>query len=189
MKPIPRVEDEALGAVVAVVFDVVVFEDAEGFGGVVGAVGVGGVEDVAEFVAGESVEAGETGVEFCAELGAAVGIERVGRGGQVKRVAGMGAVPGGGDILRPRSQIVRGVGEFQNARDDEGEIHFRVGGWREDGELLFDVILEMRATDFLAGNEIMNQAVLIAKQTGRQICRHLWEHQEERVAHCRSWHD
>jgi hypothetical protein len=53
---IPRFEDEALGAVVAVVFDVVIFEDAEGFGGVVGAVGVGGVEDVAEFVAGEAVE-------------------------------------------------------------------------------------------------------------------------------------
>ena len=59
-----------MGAVFAVFLEVFVFQDAEGFGGVVGAHDVGGVEDVAEVIAGEAVEAGVVGVEFGSELGA-----------------------------------------------------------------------------------------------------------------------
>ncbi|WP_287462285.1 hypothetical protein [Accumulibacter sp.] len=42
----------------------VVLEDAEGFGGVVGAHDVGGVENVAQFVTGEAVKASAGRVEF-----------------------------------------------------------------------------------------------------------------------------
>ncbi len=63
-----------MGAVFAVLAGFVVLEDAEGFGGVVGAHDVGGVEDVAEFVAGQAVEAGVVRVEFGAQLRAALGV-------------------------------------------------------------------------------------------------------------------
>ncbi|WP_197064825.1 hypothetical protein [Leptolyngbya sp. KIOST-1] len=56
-----------MGAVFAELFDVVVFEAAEGFAGEIGAVDVSGVEDVAEFVAGEAIEVGVVGIEFGAE--------------------------------------------------------------------------------------------------------------------------
>jgi len=83
-----------LGAVFAVLFDFVVFEDAEGFAGEVGAVDVGGVEDVAEFVAGEAVEVGVVGVEFGAEVGTTVWVP--GEGGKW----GVGSGEWGSDSVR-----------------------------------------------------------------------------------------
>lgn len=60
------------GWVWAIFFEFVVAEDAEGFAGEVGAVEVGGVEDVTQFVAGEAVEFGVVGIKFGADLGASV---------------------------------------------------------------------------------------------------------------------
>lgn len=57
-QPIPRLQHQPAGAVFAELAGFVVFEDAEGFGGVVVAVDVGGVENVAHLVAGQAVESG-----------------------------------------------------------------------------------------------------------------------------------
>ena len=70
---------------------------------------VGGVEDVAQFVAGQAVELGVVGVEFGAQQGTALGIPREGRA-VVAEVAGEGC------------EVVGGVGEFEDAGDDEVEI-------------------------------------------------------------------
>ena len=68
-------------AVLAKLAQLLVFEHAEGLAGVVGAQHVGGVEDVAQLVAGQAVEAGVIGVELGEQLGAALGVE--GEGGAV----------------------------------------------------------------------------------------------------------
>ena len=59
---VPGGEDEALGAVLAEFLEFIVLEDAEGLRGIVGAEQVGGIEDVAEVVAGEAIGAGVPGV-------------------------------------------------------------------------------------------------------------------------------
>ena len=79
--------------------DFLFLEDAEGFRGVVGALHVGGVEDVAQLVAGQAVGAGVEGVEIGAQVGAAVLVPR-------KRRAVMAQIAGEG------GEAVRGVGEF-----------------------------------------------------------------------------
>jgi len=56
-----------LGAVFSIFFDFVVFEDSEGFAGEVWAIDIGGIEDIAQFVTGESVKFGVFGIEFGAE--------------------------------------------------------------------------------------------------------------------------
>ena len=71
----PGVEDEAFGAVFAVLAEFVVFEDAEGFVDAAGATDVFGVEDVAHIFGVESVEVADDGIELCLEDGAAVGVE------------------------------------------------------------------------------------------------------------------
>jgi hypothetical protein len=53
-----------LGAVLAELADFVVLEHPEGFTGVIGRQQIGGIEDVAQFVAAEAVEVGVIGVEF-----------------------------------------------------------------------------------------------------------------------------
>jgi hypothetical protein len=62
-----------LGAVFAELLHLVVFEDTKGFAGEVGAVDVGGVEDVAEFVAGEAIEVDIVGINFGVENSAIYG--------------------------------------------------------------------------------------------------------------------
>jgi len=62
--PVPRLKDEAAGAVFAEALVLFVFEDAERLAGEVGAVDVLGVEDVAELVAGQAVELRVVGVEL-----------------------------------------------------------------------------------------------------------------------------
>ena len=64
---VPGCEDEALGAVLTELGDLVLLEDAEGLGGIVGAEQISGIEDVAEVVAGETVGVGVPGVEPGAE--------------------------------------------------------------------------------------------------------------------------
>jgi acetyltransferase-like isoleucine patch superfamily enzyme len=103
-----------LGAVFAVGFDFFFFEDAEGFAGEVGAVDVGGVEDVAQFVAGEAVEAvayrmilgmdGTAGIEagvrlrYCDQI-------RLGRGSYLDEGVYIHATPGGVSI-GPRTFVM-----------------------------------------------------------------------------------
>ena len=108
-----------MGAVFAELFDFVVLEDAEGFAGEVGAVDVGGVEDVAEFVAGEAVEVGVVGVEFGAEVGTALWVPDEG-------VAVIAHVLGEG------LQVPGGVGEFEDAGGNEVDIGATVVvGWQD----------------------------------------------------------
>jgi len=86
---IPSGEDEAAGAVFAVVADFLFLEDAEGFRGVVGTLHIGGVEDVAQLVAGQAVGAGVEGVEIGAQVGAAILIPGEGRA-VMAQIAGEG---------------------------------------------------------------------------------------------------
>lgn len=97
---VPGFEDEAAGAVFAVLADFLFLQDAEGFGGVIGALHVGGVEDVAQLVAGQAVGAGVEGVEIGAQLSAAVLVPGEGRA-VITQIAGEGG------------EAVRGVSEFQ----------------------------------------------------------------------------
>ena len=74
-QPIPRLQHQPLRAVLPELTDLVVLEHPKGFAGVIGAHQVGGIQDVAQFFAGEAVEVGVVGVEFGSEQGAAFGIE------------------------------------------------------------------------------------------------------------------
>ena len=96
-----------------------VFEHAEGFGGVVGAAHVGGIEDVAQFVAREAVGAGVEGVEFGAKQRAAVFVP----GERRAFVA---------EVARKRGEGMAGVGEFEDAGNDESEVVGDIRGRRED---------------------------------------------------------
>ena len=120
---IPRRQHQPLRAVFAKLAQLLVLEHAEGFAGVVIAQHGGGVEDVAQFVAGQAVEAGVIGVELGAQLGAALGGE-----------GEWGAVVA--QVARPAGQVVCGVGELEHARDDVGQVGFGAAVGGEDGELL-----------------------------------------------------
>ena len=61
---VPGFEDEAFGAVLAELADFAVFEDAEGFVDAALSADVFRVENVAEFVDGQSIEVGEDGIKF-----------------------------------------------------------------------------------------------------------------------------
>ncbi len=130
-----------MGAVFAELFDFVVFENAEGFAGEVGTVDVGGVEDVAEFVAGEAVEVGVVGVEFGAEVGTALWVPDEG----VAVVA---------HVLGEGLQIPGSVGEVEDARGDEVDIGtgivFRWDNW----QLLKNEKIHMCTSHFLTCNEV-----------------------------------
>ena len=115
-------EDAGFGAVFAEVAEFAAFEDGEGFGGVVGAFDVGGVEDVVEFLAGEVVFHGDGGIDFGAELGAALGIEGEG----FACVAEVGC---------PGAHCMGCVGEFQDAGDEEVAVLLGEAVGRQDGEL------------------------------------------------------
>ena len=141
---IPGFEDEALGAVFAVFCGFVVFEDAEGFAGEVASVDIGGVEDVAEFVAGQAIEICIVGVEFGAEGGATFGVPDPGCAA-VAHVLGEGLhVPGG-------------VDEFEDAGGDEVDVGLSIGfGW-ENGELFYDEEVHVSSTDFVASYKVKHQ--------------------------------
>ncbi len=117
-QPIPRLQHQALGAVLAELAEFVVYEHAEGFAAVIGAHQVGGIEDVAQYISSETVEVGVVGVEFGSEQGAALGIED----------EGWAVVA---EILGPGLEVMAGVGEFEDAGVDEGDCGGVVGGWRE----------------------------------------------------------
>ena len=101
-------EDKARGAVLAEARDLVLLQHAEGFGRVVRALHIGGIEDVAQLVTRKAVGTRVPSVELGAELCAAV------------------LVPGEGrafiaQVVRKRRHGVAGVSEFEDARNDEGE--------------------------------------------------------------------
>ncbi|MCY1375616.1 hypothetical protein D9M69_630430 [compost metagenome] len=131
----PSLQHQPLRAVFAELLQFLVLEHTEGFAGVAFAHDVGGVEDIAKFVAGEAVESGVVGVQFGAQGGAAVGVEGEGRA-FVAQLSG----PGG--------EVVGGVGQFQYARDDEIEVGFGITVWGQDGELLQVAIRQVCAAYF-----------------------------------------
>jgi hypothetical protein len=100
-QPIPRLEHQPLGAVLAELADLVVLEHAEGFAGVIGAHYIGWIEDVAQLIATEAVELGVEGVEFGPQQGSAFGIE----------AEGWAVVA---EIFGPGLEVVGGVGEFED---------------------------------------------------------------------------
>jgi hypothetical protein len=55
-QPIPSLQDQPLRAVLAELADLAGLEHAEGFAGVIGAHQIGGIEDVAQLIAGEALE-------------------------------------------------------------------------------------------------------------------------------------
>ncbi len=61
---IPRLKHQALGSVFAKITFIIVLEDAEGLRWVVRPHNLGRVEDIAQFVAGETVEAGVAGIQL-----------------------------------------------------------------------------------------------------------------------------
>jgi len=75
---IPRFKDQPLGAVLAELAYLVVFEHAEGFAGVIGAHHIGGVENVAQLIAAEAEEMDIEGIEFGAQQRSAFGFENEG---------------------------------------------------------------------------------------------------------------
>ena len=80
LHPVPGGEGEAAGAVLAVLPDFLFLEHAEGFRGVVRALHVGWVEDVAQLVTGQAVGTGVEGIEISAQVGATLSIPGEGRG-------------------------------------------------------------------------------------------------------------
>ena len=97
-----------MGAVFAVLANFLFLEYTEGFRGIVGALHVGGVEDVAQLVAGQAVGASVEGIEISTQVGAAFLVPGEGRA-VIAEIASKG------------SQCVGGVGEFQNLGNKEGE--------------------------------------------------------------------
>ena len=110
---IPRRQHQPLRAALAKLAQLTVLEHAEGFTGVVGTHHVGRVEDVAQHVMIQAIEPGVVGIEFGAQRSSAAGVESEGRAVVAQ-------------VLRPAGQVMRGVGEFEHTRDDEGEVGFGV---------------------------------------------------------------
>ena len=141
-----------MGAVFAELFDFVVFEDAEGFAGEVGAVDVGGVEDVAEFVAGEAVEVGVVGVEFGAEVGTAFWVPDEG----VAVVA---------HVLGEGLQVPGVVCEFENARGDEVDVGTAVCFWGNYRQLIHKKIIQVGTANLIFNCIINHKRIEICRQT------------------------
>ena len=72
-QPIPGLQHQPLAADLAELAEFVGLEHAEGFAGVIGAHHIGGIEDIAQSIAGEAVEVGVEGIEFGPQQGAAFG--------------------------------------------------------------------------------------------------------------------
>ncbi|WP_198322398.1 MULTISPECIES: hypothetical protein [Methylococcus] len=98
-------------------------EHPEGFGRIVPAHHLGRIEDVAQLVAGQAVEAGVGGVQLGAQYGTAL------------RVPGEGWA-GVAEVGRPGLKVVGCVAQFQNAGNDVGEIGGGVAVGRKNRELL-----------------------------------------------------
>ncbi len=105
-------------------------EHPEGFGRIVFAHDIRRIEDVAQFIAGESVEFGVVGIEFAFELVAALGIE----GEWLALIA---------EVLGEGFEIVAGVGEFQDAGDDEIEVGLGILVGCQVYNLFFHIVLKM----------------------------------------------
>jgi hypothetical protein len=126
-------EDEALGAVVAVTGLVVAANNGES------------VHDVVGVVAGDAVEVEEGGVQLAAELEAALGVPAEGR-------AVVAAVSGEG------GEVPGGVGELEDAGEEpglQGGVGRPGGGGRvarrgQDRELVQIAVGEVSSTDLLA---------------------------------------
>lgn len=75
VKAVPGVEDEAAGVVFSVFAEFTLFEHAKGLVDAAGAADVFGVENVAEFIGGESEEMCDDGIELGLKDGATIRVE------------------------------------------------------------------------------------------------------------------
>ena len=112
-------EDEALGAVLAVLLELVGPERGECHGRTVGRIFGRGVQDVGQFLTRQAVELGVVCIQLRLELGAAVFIPR-------ERLA---RVPHG---LRQRTHAVGGVAQLQHAGRNIFYVKSRIffGGYK-----------------------------------------------------------
>src|SRR5690606_14750146 len=134
---VPGREDEPGGAVFAEAAHPVGLEHAEGLGRVVRALHVGRVADVAQLGGGKTVFAGIEGVQFGAQMRAAILIQGE-RWTVVTQVA------------REWRHGMAGVGEFDGARDDESKIGGRKGGGYRHWKLKQDEKIQGCSSDLLA---------------------------------------
>ena len=138
-----------MGAVFAVFFDFVVFQDAEGFAGEVVAVDVGGVEDVAQLVAIEAVEFGVVGVELGADDGAAGFVPA--KGGDREGVGVGGELVGVDRGLV--GAMVFGLVGVPLLEDELAELGLGLGVGLAEGELLGGVELEVEVGLGVGGDD------------------------------------
>ncbi|MOA09158.1 hypothetical protein D3C78_1289680 [compost metagenome] len=113
------------------------------------------------------------GIQFALELVAAVGVPGEGLA-VVAQVLGEGF------------EVVGGVGQFQYARDDIGQVGFAVGVRGQRGNLLLSEILEASPTYFLADDKVVNQRSLIRQEGGLEpFVLNRREHQQKFVTNSR----
>jgi len=78
-------------------------------------------------------------------------------------------VPGEGrtvvtEVARERHHAVAGVGQFENARDDEANIALGIGGRREDGKLLEIRICQVNSAYLRSSAIVDNEGVQISEK-------------------------
>src|SRR5690606_37466377 len=108
----------------------------------------------AELVPSEAVQARVVGVQLGAEDGAALEIPS-------ERVAGVA------EIFGPGTKVFGGVGQLENARDDEGKVRGRIPARSQDRQLLIDEEVEMHATDFEPSSVVERDGTKVTDQSGR----------------------
>lgn len=140
LKPLPGEfieggEDEALGAVLAILLELVGLERGECHGGTIGGIFGRGVQDVGQFLTRQAVELGVVGIQLRLELGAAAFIPW----------EGFARVP---QSLRQRSHAVGCVAQLQNSGGDVGNVVFGVGRGRKEWKLLNVKEVNMRSSYF-----------------------------------------
>src|SRR5690606_10243388 len=117
---IPRLQNQPLRPVLPELPLLLLLEDTERLARVVGAHDVRRVEDVAELVAGQAVEARVVGVQLRAQHRPPLGVPR-------ERVTLVS------QVLCPRPQVLRRVRQLEDAGDDEVEVGRAIGSWRKRG--------------------------------------------------------
>jgi hypothetical protein len=137
-EPVPSFDYQPFRPIFAEAGFFVFLEAPEGLGRIIGALHIGGVEDIAQFVSGKGIFAGEEGIEFGAKLRTASLVPSEGW-------------PGMTEVFGPGPHGMRGVSEFQHARCDEREVQDSKNSRRKSGKLLSNEKIEVRSSDFMPG--------------------------------------
>ena len=140
----PGIENHAASAIFAELSDLFLLEDAEGFAGVVFAVNIGWVEDVAQLLLVETVEFRVPRVKLGAEYRPPLRVEH-------ERLALIS------QRLRPAFQRVGGVGKLKDSRHNEINIVLRVGRWGEGRNLGNHKKVKMHPSYLLSGTPVMRK--------------------------------